>query len=146
MTKLEIIEEIEKLNFSITNYHTRLNDESVWLFLATLGCYGVSPWWVKIIALIFVFILFANKVAKFRKEEIPFGSKLYSYSEYITYIDVLIDKHLQNDEKKECLQRLGECNQLISLKSLLSKRNLIFLMCFIFWMITALVFMSELVV
>ena len=146
MTKAEILEKIDTLYVSMVNYHAKLNSESVWLFLATLGCYSVHPFLLRGIALLVVLSLFISKAERFRKEEIPFGKKLYSYEKYITYIDVLIEEYLliDNTARDECIKKLEKCKKQISYKTIFfSGKYTTFTMCFLFWAATVVMFIAE---
>ncbi|NLR74107.1 hypothetical protein [Leeia aquatica] len=53
----------ELINFEahIDAYYSSLNTEGVWLFLATLGCWGVSPAWPQLHAIVLTVILFMHR-------------------------------------------------------------------------------------
>lgn len=146
MTKTDILEKIDTLYVSMVNYHAKLNSESVWLFLATLGCYSVHPSLLRGVALLVVLSLFISKAERFRKEEIPFGKRLYSYERYIFYIDFLIEDNLSEDNaaREECIKELEKCKKQISYKTIFfSGKYTTFAMCFLFWAATVVMFIAE---
>jgi hypothetical protein len=64
------------LEADISNHYSRLELESVWLFLATLGCWSVSIRWVQLIAYIFTFILFTTRIKVGLKDKRSFPKRL----------------------------------------------------------------------
>lgn len=59
-----IDEQIQELSRDIEEWHERVNTHGIWMFLATLGCWGVSQTFLRIIALIFVLGMFAYLISK----------------------------------------------------------------------------------
>ena len=119
-TAQQIHEKINNLSRKISTYHQRINEKSIWLFLATLSCYSVNIKYLQIIALLITLGLFIRETCKLQKSATPFGEKSYSFPDYIKYIDILIDDNLSNrpDLKQECLDELKRCKQLISYKTI----------------------------
>lgn len=144
MNKIEILNDIEKLKRAIILYHQNLNIESIWLFLATMGCFSVYPWGLKFYALLIVTFLFTSKIFKFKRENIPFEGG-DSYQWHINNIKKEIDERLCIElEITECMNKLKECENLFSLRSLF-KKNMTFLFSYIFSILTFLVFLIELI-
>lgn len=141
----EILHEIEDLHNKIITYHDALNEKSVWLFLSTLGCYSIkfdnlSATWNNIFqlsALIIIFIYFFQEIYKFRREQRYFGQKMYSFPEYISYLNISIDKYIQDKDKKDIyISNVKKCRKLISLPALLSLRLHKFTLSIIFYFAT----------
>jgi hypothetical protein len=72
-----IEEELQALRDHIRAHRTALNDEGVWLFLATLGCWSVSWPPPQLFAYGFAVWLFGARISERSKETRPF-SKLVS--------------------------------------------------------------------
>jgi len=58
----EIIEELETLDTHVEQHYFLLNQEGVWLFLATLGCWGVEHSMAQLYAIAVAFILFSYRI------------------------------------------------------------------------------------
>lgn len=55
-------EELKLIRLDLQNYTKNLNDSGIWLFLATLGCWGVNQPLVRVIAVILTFAIFTMKL------------------------------------------------------------------------------------
>ncbi len=145
-TAQQIHEKINNLSRKISTYHQRINEKSIWLFLATLSCYSVNIKYLQIIALLITLGLFIRETCKLQKSATPFGEKSYSFPDYIKYIDILIDDNLSNrpDLKQECLDELKRCKQLISYKTIFfTTQNLTFTVCWLFFGLTFLILLYH---
>lgn len=144
MNKVQILKDIEGLKKAIIAYHHKLNNESIWLFLATMGSFSVYPKALKFYALSIIIFLFTSKVIKFRKANIPFEEKERSYRWYIDDIRKDIDECLYIDsEITKCRKKLDECKKLFYFSSLV-KNNMTFFLCYIFSALTFILFLIEL--
>ena len=65
-------EEIERFSGNIKLYHKALNDEGVWLFLASLGCWSVVGGGYQALSLATTFLLFLWRINEKRIEKISF--------------------------------------------------------------------------
>lgn len=59
----EIENNITKFRAEIEAHYETLNTEAIWLFLATLGCWGVSVDGIKLIAMLLTFYFLYRSVA-----------------------------------------------------------------------------------
>jgi hypothetical protein len=59
---LEIENELQAVQRGIGIVQASVNDESIWLFLASLGCWGVPSQHFQIVAFVFVFVIFAERI------------------------------------------------------------------------------------
>ena len=60
--------ELEALQHEIRFYRKTLNNEAVWLFLATLGCWSVSNLVLQLVAYMIVVGLFGRRVSEQTRE------------------------------------------------------------------------------
>lgn len=85
----------------IDEYRSLVNTEGVWLFLATLGCWGVGQVYIQFYALVITFILFTYRI----------HSKLNdnrSFSKIEKDIEVIINNHLDVEVKRTYFHSLSE--------------------------------------
>ncbi|MRD72780.1 hypothetical protein GH865_05880 [Rhodocyclus tenuis] len=68
-----IEDEIQSLRDHVREYRKALNDEGVWLFLATLGCWGVSGKALQIFAIVVTILLFGRRLQDRLSERRPFS-------------------------------------------------------------------------
>ena len=62
MESSRINESVTKFITYVEDYRRNLNKQGVWLFLGTIGCMGLEPTWLKIIALFITFIIFLSNL------------------------------------------------------------------------------------
>lgn len=86
----DIKEKIHSLDLSISNYWQILNQEGIWLFLATLGAWSVSEVTLQYSAAILIFVIFASRVYNRAKENGFFSTQ-------IKEIENEIENFLDND-------------------------------------------------
>lgn len=67
--------EIEEFSKHIDKYRVALNKEGVWLFLATLGCWGVGQRWFQLIAILISFMLFTYRLFSNTSDKRAFSKK-----------------------------------------------------------------------
>lgn len=61
----EVIEyKISKTELMIEQHHQRLETESLWLFIATLGCWSINNPIIAVIALFIVLLYFADTITR----------------------------------------------------------------------------------
>ena len=53
-----ILKEIEKYSTHIDRFRARANTHGIWLFIATLGCWGVTEPSIRILAFVILFFIF----------------------------------------------------------------------------------------
>ena len=84
MSTPETIEDtIQALRTHIHEYQTALNDEGIWLFLSTLGCWGVSGKAFQFAALIITIMLFGRRMQGRFSEQTPFRKMIASIRERV---------------------------------------------------------------
>lgn len=69
----EISNKIELLGKDIDRRYHRLDQESIWFFVATLSCWSVSVEWIRLIAIGLVFFFLATQVLRGQQENRSFG-------------------------------------------------------------------------
>ena len=70
--RTEFIARIDDLRSQISTRYNTLNLEAIWLFVATLGCWGVDNNIIQMLALILVLVFFSSKVSKDKKSDTTF--------------------------------------------------------------------------
>lgn len=111
---LTIESEISYLASHIREYHSSLNQESIWLFLATLGCWSVTNVPIQLAALAVTFLFFTHRTLS------GFSDKR-SFAEIVKTIQARIDQQLAtSDEAKARLYDLAQVqSDSLSYKALL---------------------------
>jgi hypothetical protein len=84
------------LEADITKHYSRLEIESIWLFLATLGCWSVTIPLLQVVAYIITFIIFGNKIGVRWKNEGSFPMRLST-------IQGRLDKAFEDSNRREAL-------------------------------------------
>lgn len=122
-----IEEDMIALQEHIVSYRNAINQEGIWLFLATLGCWGVSQLAFQYCAYLLAILLFGERM----KNRI---SETKSFSELAQRIEQRIkDTMPDGDSRKARLYDLAEFQkaELSKLKSLLKAK--VFLLCWAFY-------------
>lgn len=57
-TNDSILKEIKKYSAHIDRFRARANTHGIWLFIATLGCWGVTEPSIRILAFVMLFFYF----------------------------------------------------------------------------------------
>ncbi|HDU6200693.1 TPA: hypothetical protein RFX54_003351, partial [Klebsiella quasipneumoniae subsp. similipneumoniae] len=57
-TNDSILKEIEKYSAHIDRFRERANIHGIWLFIATLGCWGVTEPSIQLLAFVMLFFIF----------------------------------------------------------------------------------------
>ncbi|HCD6506483.1 TPA: hypothetical protein NDV06_005325, partial [Klebsiella pneumoniae] len=57
-TNDSILKEIKKYSAHIDRFRARANTHGIWLFIATLGCWGVTEPSIRILAFVMLFFIF----------------------------------------------------------------------------------------
>lgn len=108
-----IEQELEGLRQHVGHYREALNDEGIWLFLATLGCWGVTFGPLRLVAFGIAVALFGNRMAGRISEK-------RSFSNLIAAIENRVEKILpEGDTRKARLYDLAHYrrNELSTLNS-----------------------------
>ncbi|MDD2915158.1 MAG: hypothetical protein PHP70_07545 [Gallionella sp.] len=97
---------ISDFKSNIQQYHSALNDEGIWLFLSTLGCWGIPDSRFKFVAFVITLFLFLWRVQERRREK-------RSFSNVINSLKDEIQSHLQENEvfRDAALHRLDQLSK-----------------------------------
>jgi hypothetical protein len=134
----EFIGRIDDLRSQISTRYNTLNLEAIWLFVATLGCWGVDNIIIQILALIIVFVFFSSKVSKDKKYDTTFVKILKGIRADI------VASPLEGDSRKARLHDLDEIDRnLLGLRSIY-KSTPMFLLGYGFWATSLFTFGSRL--
>ena len=120
----EIEKKIEILKSDIDAYWRTLEVESIWLFLAAIGCWGVDTYWHQFTAFSITFFLFVHRVLQKHANFKPFSKRIKA-------IQNEINSKLEGEAKKERVVALDLITSKISLIPIM-KSNCVFLVCFIY--------------
>jgi hypothetical protein len=128
--QLTIKDEISTFQRRALKYRQALNDEAVWLFLATLGCWSVTHIGLQAIALLLTWIIFY-------KRWIAFSKDIKSFDEWVQIIkDRIAQSSLPEDSEKARRFELAEFQKdVMSLPSAL-KDGQVYFLCFLFYCLT----------
>ncbi len=84
-TKIDLInEKISEFESLIDAYRATLNTEGVWLFLASLGCWGVNDAIVQLSAIAITFIIFSYRIYSQMSFKGLFSSKVKDLEKMIS--------------------------------------------------------------
>ena len=135
--RTEFIARIDDLRSQISTRYNTLNLEAIWLFVATLGCWGVDNNIIQMLALILVLVFFSSKVSKDKKSDTTFFKILKAIR------DDIETSRLEGDSRKARLHDLDEISKnLLSLRSMY-KSTPMFLLGYSFWAISLLTFVFR---
>lgn len=128
----QMLEGFEK---HIDSYRASLNNEGIWLFLATLGCWGVENYTFRVWAVWITFGLFVHRVFLGVEDK-------RSVSDIMRDLTETIKRDLPYDLQQERLNDLG-----VLVKKKLSvashiKSTLIYIMCFVYLVLSFLHFVK----
>ncbi|OEE75001.1 hypothetical protein A1OQ_07795 [Enterovibrio norvegicus FF-162] len=93
----ELSEQIENTRRTIHEHYGRLDDQSVWFFVATLACWSVTVLWLQIVAMVLVFFYLFTQVFEGRVIVRSFGQELSHLRQSIEAAS------LSEDEKNQLL-------------------------------------------
>ncbi|WP_421415044.1 hypothetical protein ACOMDM_02270 [Serratia plymuthica] len=116
-------------------FRTDANMQGIWLFVATLGCWGVTHSVIRLAAMIILLFIFFYLINSNNKEKRPF-QKIESE------IESLITSQLEGDEKKARLYDLGQLSRYRKSVKKILKHSPIFLACYTFYMISFIYFLQ----
>jgi hypothetical protein len=130
--EISIKDEISIYKRRILRYRRAVNnDEAIWLFLATLGCWSVTNIVVQFIALLLTWIIFIKRLTELSK-------KIIFFPKWKNIIENRLDESdLSDDSKKARRFELAEIDDVISIWSILKDSRMYFL-CFLFYLLTLL--------
>ncbi len=119
--------ELSALQLHVVEYRKALNDEAVWLFLATMGCWSVTNGIIQFVALGLAVLLFGNRMANRSIDN-------RSYAKLVKTIERRIEQVVpEEDSRKARLFDLAtlQRNEMSALRSLKSAWP--FLLCWLFF-------------
>ena len=124
---LTIEAELSALQSHVAGYRRALNDEAVWLFLATLGCWSVTNGMIQFVALGLAVLLFGSRMANRSIDS-------RSYSKLVKTIEHRIEQIVPaEDSRKARLFDLAafQRSEMSTLRTL--KSSWPFLLCWLFF-------------
>lgn len=128
----DIKESIHSLDLSISNYWQILNQEGIWLFLATLGAWSVSHKYLQYAAGGLVFVVFVFRLFNRAKENGFFSTQ-------IKQIENDIDTHLGTDSDLSKARRYDLEQVTAKLATAKSAKNaIIYVLCGIYFIVSVL--------
>lgn len=132
-----ILEHIKDYSKHINEFRTQANSQGIWLFISTLGCWSITIPSIQVIAAILLLCIFV-----FNSKQDMTDKRTFHEIEKDIKKD--IDSNLTGDTKKARLFDLGLVEKYRkSLKPVL-KTSPIFIVCYIFYTISILIFFSNL--
>ncbi|HGM8659859.1 TPA: hypothetical protein ACKQPR_003125 [Serratia odorifera] len=118
-------------------FRSEVNTQGIWLFVATLGCLGVSNSLIRFFATFMLLFIFAYLVNEKNEEKRPF-------QKIEDEIKSFIESQLVGDERKARLYDLDlKTRYRKSVKNML-KKSPVFLSCYIFYSISLVSFIFDL--
>ncbi|MCT9844678.1 hypothetical protein N7563_11455 [Leclercia adecarboxylata ATCC 23216 = NBRC 102595] len=132
-----ILEHIKNYSKHIDEFRSQVNSQGIWLFISTLGCWSVTIPLIQVIAAILLLCIFIFDSKQDMTDK-------RTFHEIKKDIEKDIDSNLTEDTKKARLFDLGLVEEYRkSLKPVL-KTSPIFIVCYIFYSISFMIFCSNL--
>jgi hypothetical protein len=104
--------QIENLGQEIDKYHQHLNQQSIWLFLAVLGCWGVTNHWYQLVAFVISFSYFGWQLIDGLQNRTSFKSQFKE-------LEIEISNPQFSDDQRDANQhRLTRVKEKVDLKKL----------------------------
>lgn len=132
-----ILEDIKNYSKHIDEFRSQANSQGIWFFISTLGCWSVNIPLIQIIAAILLFCIFIFN----SKQEMTDKRTFHKIEKDI---ENDIDSNLTGDTKKARLYDLGLVEEYRKSIIPVLKTSPIFIVCYIFYSISLLVFLSNL--
>lgn len=132
-----ILEHIKNYSKHIDEFRTQANSQGIWLFISTLGCWSVN---IPLIQIITAFLLFCIFIFNSKQEM----TDKRSFHKIEKDIENDIDSNLTGDTKKARLYDLGLVEEYRKSIIPVLKTSPIFIVCYIFYSISFLAFLSNL--
>ena len=132
-----ILEHIKNYSKHIDEFRTQANSQGIWLFISTLGCWSVN---IPLIQIIAAFLLFCIFIFNSKQEM----TDKRTFHKIEKDIENDIDSNLTGDTKKARLYDLGLVEEYRKSIIPVLKTSPIFIVCYIFYSISLLVFFSNL--
>jgi hypothetical protein len=124
-----VVMDIAFYNKNINNFRYQSNIQGIWLFTATLGCWGVSTPWVQVMAalsllLIFVFLI-NDEVCDKR-----------TFRQIKKDIENKIEASLSGDTRMARLYELQSVEKERASLVMIIKKSPIFIVCYVFYAVS----------
>ncbi|VUS31213.1 hypothetical protein [Klebsiella spallanzanii] len=132
-----IIEHIKNYSKHIDEFRSQANSQGIWLFISTLRCWSVNIPLIQVIAAILLFCIFIFN----SKQEMTDKRAFHKIEKDI---EKDIDSNLTGDFRKARLYDLGLVEEYRKSIIPVLKTSPIFIVCYIFYSISFLVFFSHL--
>ncbi|WP_114192113.1 hypothetical protein [Edaphovirga cremea] len=133
----------EKVKEMICNYEKQINEfrssvntKSIWLFLATLGCWGVEQIWIQNFAFFITFIFFTYQIHSKIEDK-------RSFNKIENDIKKVINTELDGDTQKARLYDLSEIKRRKHSIIPIIRSSFILSLSFIFFFFTVLHFANQ---
>ncbi|RXK03560.1 hypothetical protein [Halarcobacter bivalviorum] len=124
----KIKKEIKEFENEVNIYKEALNIEGVWLFLATLGCWSVNNTFISFFALFLTIYLCSVRIFDKRSDSRLFTTVVKDIKKSIDDLNDENTKILRRAELRSIEDRIKIFNSV--------KEGLIFVFCYIFWVVT----------
>ncbi|ELB2152626.1 hypothetical protein QNS29_004828 [Vibrio parahaemolyticus] len=128
MKNKEISDYLDSFSKYLTKYDENLNTQGIWLFLATLGCWGVPEGWLRVTAFSITFFIFFNNLFMVWKEEKEHVTFKMGFAKVERKVDEL--ESASDREFWTCVLNLKKAHHLSFIRGL--KRNHIYIVSFVF--------------
>ncbi len=128
-----IVEYIKNYSKHIDEFRTQANSQGIWLFISTLGCWSVNIPLIQVIAAVLLFCIFI-----FNSKQDMTDKRAFHKIE--KDIEKDIDSNLTGDARKARLYDLGLVEEYRKSIIPVLKTSPIFIVCYIFYSISFLVF------
>ena len=122
----ELISKIDALEESIASMYENVRIQAIWLFLATLGCWGINQEETQIISIFIVFFLFYSKLTKKQNGNISFIKQMKD-------INIEVDKSSFDEEFKDSSRYELKKLERDFLKGSAFKKMPEFIVVYLFW-------------
>ncbi|EDC3688145.1 hypothetical protein GAG18_16015 [Salmonella enterica] len=132
-----ILEYIKSYSKHIDDFRFKANSQGIWLFISTLGCWSINIPLIQVIAAILLFCIFI-----FNSKQDMTDKRAFHKIE--KDIEKDIDSNLTGDTRKARLYDLGLVEEYRKSIIPVLKTSPIFIVCYIFYSISFLVFFSNL--
>ncbi|EHR1566529.1 hypothetical protein KTK17_002775 [Salmonella enterica] len=132
-----ILEHIKNYSKHIDEFSSQASSQGIWLFISTLGCWSVNIPLIQVIAAILLFCIFIFN----SKQDMTEKRAFHKIEEDIAKD---IDSNLIGDPRKARLYDLGLVEKYRKAIKPVLKTSPIFIVCYIFYSISFLVFFSNL--
>ncbi|AMO79606.1 hypothetical protein [Obesumbacterium proteus] len=132
-----ILKDIENYSKHIDVFRTQANSQGIWLFISTLGCWSINIPLIQIFAAILLLFIFIFN----SKQDMTEKRAFYKIE---NDIEKDIDSNLTGDSRKARLYDLGLVEEYRKSLIPVLKTSPIFIVCYVFYSISFLVFFSNL--